>query len=60
MTLLDHVYTFGLFDWKMNTDEEYANFHLKATDAGRSMKSELINGRSYNAWPRGIWAGWPR
>lgn len=59
MTVAFHVYSNGLFEFHLNFDPEMSGMHLKSADGGRSMRSELINGRTWNAWPRGIWSGWP-
>ena len=59
MTLAAHVYANGLFEFHMNFDEDMRDMHLKSADGGRAMRSEMVTGRTWTAWPRGIWIGWP-
>ena len=55
MTLAAHVYAAGMFDFYVSFGET----HLKSDDGTRCMRSELVNPLTLNAWPRGIFEGWP-
>lgn len=60
MTVADHVRAFNFYLWLSRIDADYGYLHLKSGDAVRAMKSDMVNDRTYEAWPRGIWIGWKK